>query len=43
MDEMGLELPPTRVNIADTRRKYHIAESGAHGGKSKAAVRAESR
>jgi PPK2 family polyphosphate:nucleotide phosphotransferase len=25
MDEMGLKLPPTRVNIADIRRKYHAA------------------
>jgi len=25
MEEMGLELPPTRVNIADIRRKYHAA------------------
>jgi PPK2 family polyphosphate:nucleotide phosphotransferase len=26
MDEMGLKLPPPRVNIADIRRKYHAAE-----------------
>jgi len=26
MKEMGLELPPTRVDIADIRRKYHVAE-----------------
>src|SRR5262245_3500632 len=25
MDEMGLKLPPTRVNIGDVRRKYHAA------------------
>jgi PPK2 family polyphosphate:nucleotide phosphotransferase len=25
MDEMGLKLPPTRVDIADIRRKYHAA------------------
>ena len=25
MDEMGLKLPPTRVDIADVRRKYHAA------------------
>jgi PPK2 family polyphosphate:nucleotide phosphotransferase len=25
MDEMRLKLPPTRVNIADIRRKYHAA------------------
>jgi hypothetical protein len=27
MDEMGLQLPSTRVDIADIRRKYHAAES----------------
>jgi PPK2 family polyphosphate:nucleotide phosphotransferase len=26
MDEMGMKLPPTRVNVADIRRKYHAAE-----------------
>jgi PPK2 family polyphosphate:nucleotide phosphotransferase len=26
MDEMGLKLPPTRVDIAAIRRKYHAAE-----------------
>jgi len=26
MDEMGLKLPPTRVDLADIRRKYHAAE-----------------
>ncbi len=26
MDEMGLKLPPTHVNIAAIRRKYHAAE-----------------
>jgi PPK2 family polyphosphate:nucleotide phosphotransferase len=26
MDEMGLKLPPSRVNIADVRRKYHAAD-----------------
>jgi PPK2 family polyphosphate:nucleotide phosphotransferase len=26
MDEMGLKLPPTRVDIAETRRKYHAAD-----------------
>jgi PPK2 family polyphosphate:nucleotide phosphotransferase len=25
MDEMGLKLPPTRVDLADIRRKYHAA------------------
>jgi hypothetical protein len=26
MAEMGLKLPPTHVDIADIRRKYHAAE-----------------
>jgi Polyphosphate kinase 2 (PPK2) len=26
MDDMGLKLPSTRVDIADIRRKYHAAE-----------------
>jgi PPK2 family polyphosphate:nucleotide phosphotransferase len=26
MDEMGLRLPPTRVDLAEIRRKYHAAE-----------------
>ena len=29
MDGMRLQLPPTRVNIADIRRKYHAAEREA--------------
>ncbi|MFZ2137529.1 MAG: polyphosphate kinase 2 family protein [Xanthobacteraceae bacterium] len=33
MDGMGLQLPPTRVNIADIRRKYHAAEREAKDGK----------
>jgi PPK2 family polyphosphate:nucleotide phosphotransferase len=33
MDEMGLKLPPTNVDIADIRRKYHAAEKEKkHGG-----------
>jgi PPK2 family polyphosphate:nucleotide phosphotransferase len=32
MDEMGLKLPPTRVDIADVRRKYHAAEREEKGG-----------
>ena len=32
MDEMGLKLPPTRVNIVDIRRKYHAAEREEKGG-----------
>ncbi|HEY7245900.1 MAG TPA: polyphosphate kinase 2 family protein [Xanthobacteraceae bacterium] len=34
MDGMGLQLPPTRVNIAEIRRRYHAAERNAkHGDK----------
>jgi PPK2 family polyphosphate:nucleotide phosphotransferase len=32
MDEMGLKLPPTHVDIADIRRKYHTAEREETGG-----------
>jgi len=32
MDGMGLKLPPTRVDIADIRRKYHAAEREANSG-----------
>jgi PPK2 family polyphosphate:nucleotide phosphotransferase len=32
MDEMGLKLPPTHVDIADIRRKYHAAEREAKAG-----------
>jgi Polyphosphate kinase 2 (PPK2) len=31
MDEMGLKLPPTHVDIADIRRKYHAAEREEKG------------
>ena len=33
MEEMGLKLPPTRVDIADIRRKYHAAHREQHSGK----------
>jgi len=33
MDEMGLKLPPTHVDIADIRRKYHAAEHEEQNGK----------
>jgi PPK2 family polyphosphate:nucleotide phosphotransferase len=32
MDEMGLKLPPTQVDIEETRRKYHAAELEQQGG-----------
>jgi hypothetical protein len=32
MDEMGLKLPPTQVDIAEIRRKYHAAELEQKGG-----------
>jgi PPK2 family polyphosphate:nucleotide phosphotransferase len=36
MDEMGLKLPPTRVDIPDIRRKYDAAErEEKHGAKSR--------
>jgi PPK2 family polyphosphate:nucleotide phosphotransferase len=31
MDDMGLKLPPTHVDIADIRRKYHAAEREQNG------------
>jgi PPK2 family polyphosphate:nucleotide phosphotransferase len=34
MDEMGLKLPPPRVDLAAIRRKYHAAERKAEGNKS---------
>jgi hypothetical protein len=43
MDEMGMKLPPTRVDIVDIRRKYHAAELESRGGKNKAAGRNKSR
>ena len=43
MDEMGLKLPPTRVSIADIRRKYHAAKVQQQGaGRSKPVGRAKS-
>lgn len=33
MDEMGLKLPPPRVDLAAIRRKFHAAEREANGGK----------
>lgn len=44
MDEIGLKLPPTHVDIADIRRKYHMAElKQGNGGKrhTRSANRAE--
>jgi PPK2 family polyphosphate:nucleotide phosphotransferase len=37
MEEMGLEFPPTHVDIAEIRRKYHEAkaEAAGQGGKAK--------
>jgi PPK2 family polyphosphate:nucleotide phosphotransferase len=32
MEEMGLKLPPTHVDIADIRRKYHAAELAEKSG-----------
>jgi len=44
MDEMGLKLPPTHVDIADIRRKFHAAEAQEKGGakhKTKNAIKAQ--
>jgi polyphosphate kinase 2 (PPK2 family) len=41
MNEMALKLPPTRVDIADIRRKYHAAEREAKGGGKRRAKEAE--
>jgi PPK2 family polyphosphate:nucleotide phosphotransferase len=41
MDGMGLKLPPTRVDIADIRRKYHAAEHAEKGGGKRRAKEAE--
>jgi PPK2 family polyphosphate:nucleotide phosphotransferase len=44
MDEMGLRLPPTNVDLADIRRKYHAAEREQEDGgkrRSKDAAKAE--
>jgi PPK2 family polyphosphate:nucleotide phosphotransferase len=41
MDEMGLKLPPTRVDIADIRRKYHAAEREEKGGVKRRTEKAE--
>jgi PPK2 family polyphosphate:nucleotide phosphotransferase len=43
MDGMGLQLPPTRVNIADIRRKYHAAEREAKDGEKRRNKAAEKR
>lgn len=37
MEDMGLKLPSSRVDIADIRRKYHAAKRETHGDKSKVA------
>jgi hypothetical protein len=32
MEDMGLKLPPTQVDIAEIRRKYHTAAARQAGG-----------
>ena len=32
MDDMGLKLPPTRIDLVEIRRKYHAAQREADGG-----------
>ncbi len=41
MDEMGLKLPPTHVDIADIRRKFHAAERGEEKPKEKGTAKTE--
>ena len=44
MDEMGLKLPPTHVDIMDIRRKFHAAEAEEKGGpkhRAKNAIKAQ--
>ena len=41
MDDMGLELPAPRVNLADIRHKFHAAEQEAKNSKAKAARRSK--
>jgi PPK2 family polyphosphate:nucleotide phosphotransferase len=41
MDDMGLKLPPTRIDLADIRRKYHAAQREADGGGKHHAMEAE--
>ena len=41
MDEMGLKLPPTHVDIADIRRKYHAAEREEKGSVKRLTEKAE--
>jgi PPK2 family polyphosphate:nucleotide phosphotransferase len=44
MDEMGLKLPPTHVDIGDISRKYHAAEKAQqNAGRKEPARRAKSR
>jgi PPK2 family polyphosphate:nucleotide phosphotransferase len=40
MDDMGLKLPPTRIDLADIRRKYHAAQREADGGGKRHAMKA---
>ena len=41
MAEMGLELPPTHVDIVDIRRKYHAAEREGKDGDKRRTTEAE--
>ena len=42
MADMGLQLPASHVDLAETRRKYHAAEPESRGGESSAAGRNQS-
>ena len=40
MDDMGLKLPPTRIDLVEIRRKYHAAQREADGGGKRHAMEA---
>jgi hypothetical protein len=43
MEDMGLQLPPPHVDIADIRRKCHVAEHDPRGKNEKGTPRSKSR
>ena len=43
IEDMGLQLPPTQVDLADIRRRYHDAEAEAEQRDGKSGKRGNSR
>ena len=39
MEDMGFKLPPTQVDLADIRRKYHTAKNEEKNGKPRATAK----